>query len=320
MNQSIAKIITDKWKNILIEYEEVKNMRSRLFRTVNELCKAHNVSRKQIRKYYQRWLILGHQDEALLPQKRGPSKGSNRILSKEQERILVKIQRKFEAKPLDVWCLIKGIWEIHPSVKTIARTLKRYPRNKKKEIIHRYEKKIPGELTHGDTFNIPKEIFKDRKKKYLKGLLDDCTRLCYVEMIEKKTALEAGQAMLKGCRWFGLHGIEVEKLMSDNGTEYTSVFGKIQGRQMHVFEIILSYAGIKHVYTKPYTPKTNGKIERFWRILKTEFLPGLSNLAVEEFNAKLKKFMYYYNYLRPHGGIKYKTPLEKLKSVTETLG
>ena len=140
-----------------------------------------------------------------------------------------------------------------------------------------------------------------------------------VETIEKKTALVVGKTILRSGKWFKLHGIDVEKLMSDNGTEYTSVFGKKHGREIHVFEIMLSFVGIKHVYIKPYTPKTNGKIERFWRILRAEFLPGLNNLSLKEFNEKLKQFMYYYNYQRPHGGIKYQTPFEKLKSVTETL-
>jgi len=257
-----------------------------------------------------------------LPQKRGPRRGSGRILNKDQERILVKIQREFEAKPLDVWCMIKGVFKVHPSVKTVARTLKRYPQNKKKEIIHHYEKKIPGELVHGDTFNLPKALFKDGKQRYLKGLIDDCTRLNYVELIESKKAFEAGAAMLRAGKWFDLHGIEIEKMMTDNGPEYTSPYGhsKPKGREKHVFEQMLKYAGIDHVYIKPYKPQTNGKIERFWKILKDEFLPGLKSLETVEFTEKLKDFMYYYNYLRPHGGIKYLTPFEKLNSVTETLG
>jgi len=312
-------MITDKWKNILIEYEKVKKKESGLFKTVDMLCEAHDTSRKQLSKYYKRWLGMGKDENALLPQQRGPRRGQGRVLNKERERVLVKIQRQFEAKPLDVWCLIKGAWELHPSVKTIARILKRYPQNKKKEIIHRYEKRIPGELVHADTFDLPKGIFLDKKQRYLSGITDDCTRLNYTEIIERKAALEVGKTIMHSGKWFKLHGIEIEKLMSDNGTEYTSVFGKKSGREKHVFEIMLSFVEIEHVYIKPYTPKTNGKIERFWKILRAEFLCGLNNLTSEEFNGKLKQFMYYYNYLRPHGGIKYQTPFEKLKSVTETL-
>lgn len=321
MTKSIEKMITDKWENILLEYERVKRKESKLFKTVKDLCKAHNTSRKQLAKYYRRWQEAGKGKKALLPRKRGPTQGKYRMLSREDERVIVKIQRRFEAKPLDVWCMIKGTWKVHPSVKTIARVLKRYPQNVKKEIIHRYEKKIPGELVHGDTFNLPKILFEDRKQRYLKGVIDDCTRLNYVEMIENKSAFEAGGAMLRSGKWFDIHGIQIEKIMSDNGPEYTCSYGheKPKSRKKHVFEIMLAFEGIKHIYTKPYTPKTNGKIERFWKIVRAELLPGLKNVKVDEFNEKLKQFMYYYNYLRPHGGIKYMTPFQKLKSVTETL-
>lgn len=321
MNKSIAKMLTDKWKNIILEYEKIKKKDSYLFTRVYELCEAHNISRKQLMKYYKRWVQSGKKTESLLPQKRGPRRGQGRILSKEQERVLVKIQRQFEARPLDVWCLVKGVWDIHPSVKTVARTLKRYPQNKKKEIIHRYEKKIPGELLHGDTFDIPKNIFEDKKQKYLMGAIDDCTRLCYVEIIEFKKDLYVGEVFMRAGKWYDLHGIEIEALMTDNGQEFTHTYAKTKKiKERHPFEVLLRYTNIKHKYTKPYTPKTNGKIERFWRILRAEFLAGLKNLNEEEFNEKLKQFMYYYNYLRPHGGIKYQTPLEKLKNVTETLG
>ena len=127
--------------------------------------------------------------------------------------------------------------------------------------------------------------------------------------------------MVKAGKWLDIQGVEIEKMMTDNGGEYTSVHGhrKPKGREKHVFEQMLAMAGVEHVYIKPYSPKTNGKIDRFWKILRDEFLPGLKDLELKEFNEKLKNFMYYYNYQRPHGGIKYLTPFEKLKSVTETL-
>ncbi len=320
VGKHLQKVITDKWKNILIEYEKVKQKKSTLFDSVNHLCEVHRISRKQLRQYHGRWIKAGKQDIALLPKKRGPRRGQCRMLSKEQERALVKIQRKFEAKPLDVWLLVKGSWEVHPSVKTIARTLKRYPTKKKKEIIHRYEKQIPGELIHGDTFNLPKEIFKDRKQRYMLGLVDDCTRLAYAEVVPEKTGLEVGDAFMRGGKWYDIHGIEVEALMTDNGTEFTtSGRYKEKIRLKHAFEIMLRFARVEHRYTKPYTPKTNGKVERFWRILKEEFLAGQKDLSEEGFKDNLKDFMYFYNYRRPHGGIEYKTPLKKLEFVTETL-
>lgn len=321
MTQSITKLITDKWKIILTEYEKVKNKNSTLFSSVNQLCETYKVSRKQIKKYYNRWLIAGKKEEVLLPRRRGPPKGRYRLLTKEQERIVVKIQRKLASTPFDVWCLIGGKWNVHPSVKTIARVLKRYPLNKKKEIIHRYERKIPGELIHGDTFDIPTHVFKDREKRFLAGMLDDCTRLTFTETIDKKRSRQVGKSFMRGGKWFDLHGVGLEEFMSDNGSEYTPSGVRYSPKKHdHPFEIMLEYLDIRHIYIKPYTPKTNGKIERFWRILREEFIAGLRHLTLNEFNENLKQFMYYYNYQRPHGGIKNKTPFQKLELVTETLG
>lgn len=320
MTKFIETLITGRWEKILEEYELVKQKRSNLFKNVKELCLANHVSGKTLNKYYSRWIMSNKKTESLMPRRRGPLIGKHRMLSKEQERIIIKIQREFEAKPLDVWCMIKNVWEIHPSVKTISRILRRYPQKKKKEIIHRYEKKIPGELVHADTFNLPRDLFLDRKPRFLSGIIDDCTRLTYVEPMSFKKALDTGQAFMRGCKWLYLHGIEIEKLMTDRGAEYTNIRGEKLTNQEHFFEMLLEYADIKHIYTKPYTPKTNGKIERFWRILREEFLNGLHQLTEEEFKQKLKDFMYYYNYQRPHGGILFKSPLEKLKFITETLG
>jgi hypothetical protein len=87
MNRSTAQAVTSKWVTILEEYEKVKAGQSSLFTTVNELCEAHHVHRKDIRKYYERWVKSGKDRSALLPEKRGPKPGKYKLLSKEEERI-----------------------------------------------------------------------------------------------------------------------------------------------------------------------------------------------------------------------------------------
>lgn len=319
MDYSTKKFICDKWEIILKEYEKVKKKESKIFKSVQALCNAHQVSRKQVLKYHKKWLFGGKNREALLPNPRGPKKGQYRLLSKEEERTIVKIQRKFIAKPMDIWCMVQGKFDVHPSAKTISRILNRYPLRKKKQIIHRYEKKIPGELIHGDTYHIPKDVFVDKKERYLQGYIDDCTRMVYVEMISRKKALNVARVTMRMGKWFSVHGVFVERIMTDNGPEYT-VASKPGSNGKHVFEMLLNISGVIHVYIKPYRPQTNGKIERFWRILKDEFIAGLENLTEKEFIRKLKLFMYYYNYQRLHGSLFYQSPFQKLKSVTETLG
>jgi transposase InsO family protein len=320
MNKFTKNIITSKWEIILLEYELIKKKKSNLFKSVEQLCEAHRTSRKQIQKYYKKWKRSGGKIESLLPDKRGPRKGSYRLLTKEQERVIIKIQREFEATAYETWCMIHGVWKLHPSVRTVRRILKRYPLNKKKEIIKRYEKNIPGELIHGDTYYLPKDLFKDKKQRYLNGMIDDCTRLCYIEMIQARKSKEVAKSFLRGGKWFDLHGIQIEEYLTDNGMEFCYRRSEeSKPSKNHVLEYTLDVCGIKHRYTRFHRPQTNGKIERFWRILNEEFLRELKGLSEEEFVEKLKEFMYYYNYLRFHGGIYKKTPFQKLEFVTETL-
>lgn len=73
--------------------------------------------------------------------------------------------------------------------------------------------------------------------------------------------------------------------MTDNGQEFTA-FTSQKAKDKHFFEAMLNIFGINHIYTKPYRPKTNGKIERFWRILYNEcLLPINKTLSLEEFKA-----------------------------------
>jgi transposase InsO family protein len=320
MNKSTKLIITSKWKRILEEYEKVKNKSSNLFTQVKEICEAYNVSRKDIQKYYNRWIQSRKNIESLIPRKRGPRAGTTKLLSKKEERIIIKIKRKLETNEHELFHLLKGKFNIHPSVSTIYRTFKRYPLNKKqKKKILRYEKKYPGEMGHSDLHQISKSFMKDKKRRYVFGLIDDCTRLCFVKVIPDSKAKTVTKAFYEGCKWFDAHGIHFDSLMTDNGTEFTTPINK-KYRENHTFEIMLNIFNIKHVYTKVYRPQTNGKIERFWRTLEDKCLSLLNpNLTDTELTLNLKAFMYHYNYQRIHSGLKYITPLDKLIFVTETL-
>ena len=320
MTNKEQKLMTNKWLLVIKEYELLKNNASKHFKTVNEICDVFAVHRKDIRKYYERWCKSGKNPESLLPQKRGPKPGQLKLLSKEEERVIVKIHRRLNANEFEIYNLIEGHFKVHPSVSTIYRTLKRYPLNKKRKIaIKRYEKKYPGELLHADTYSLAKTLVNERKRYYLLGLIDDCTRLCHVEIIDKIRAAEVTLATSKSLKWFLAHGITTEEIMTDNGVEFTCYTSQ-RAKDTHFFETMLKIFNIKHRYTKPYRPQTNGKIERFWRILNEEcILCQNKTLTKDELKAELDGFMYRYNYQRRHSSLKYITPLDKLKNVVNLL-
>jgi transposase InsO family protein len=320
MNKTDKQLMTSKWALVIGHYEKIKEKKNTVFKNVNELCEAFQIHRKDIRKYYERWAKSGKDPESLLPKRRGPKLGQLKILSKEEERIIVKIHRRLNANEFEIYNLIEGYFNVHPSVSTIYRTLKRYPLNeKRKKAIKRYEKKFPGELLHADVYSLAMTLVAERKRYYLLGLLDDCTRLCRVELIDRPTSAQATVAAAKALKWFSVHGILAQEIMTDNGNEFTA-FTSQKAKETHFFETMLKMFDIKHRYTRPYRPQTNGKIERFWRILNEEFILGQhKSLAKDELLSELEGFMYRYNYQRRHSALKYHTPLEKLKYIADLL-
>jgi len=108
--------------------------------------------------------------------------------------------------------------------------------------------------------------------------------------------------------------------MTDNGSEFTAYTGQ-KTKKSHVFETVLKIFEIKRRCSLPYLLQTNGKIERFWKILLYEECLRLQTISPskEDFIAELNGSMYRYNYQRRHGALDYITPLDKLKSFTEIM-
>jgi transposase InsO family protein len=320
MTKAEKRVLSNKWALVVGHYEKIKQKNNSSFKTVNELCEAFHVTRRDIKNYYSRWVGSGKDHEALLPRKPGPRPGQLKILSKEEERIIVKIHRRLNANEFEIYNLIEGHFRVHPSVSTIYRTLKLYPLNdKRKKAVKRYERKYPGELLHADTYSLAKNLLDNKKQLYLLGLIDDCTRLCHVEIVEKNNSAEVSRAISKSLKWFTVHGILPEIVMTDNGSEFTA-FTSHKAKETHFFETTLRMFNIRHIYTKPYRPQTNGKIERFWRIFYNEcILCQSKTLTKDALLAEIDGFMYRYNYQRRHSSLKFLTPLEKLKKIADLL-
>ena len=320
MKKTEQQLMTSKWLLVVKEYELIRQKQSENFKTVEQLCQVFKVHRKDIRKYYERWVKSGKAEQSLLPQKRGPRPGQLKLLTKDEERAIIKIRRRLQANEFEIFHMIEGKFKVHPSVSTIYRTLKRYPLNdRRKKAIKRYVKMYPGELLHADTYQIAKTLTTDRKRYYLLGVIDDCTRLCRVELMERQTAADVTKAYFKCHKWMQAHGIEPEAVMTDNGVEFTAYTSQ-KAKDTHFFETMLSIINIKHLYTRPYQPQVNGKIERFWRIFYNEcVLCQTKTLSKDELLEEIEGFMWRYNYERRHSALDYETPLDKLKKIADLL-
>lgn len=313
------QVIVKRWIPILKEYERTKaKVEPRAFRFIKDLCEAHHISRKELGRYHRKWVEGGRTEEALLPKRRGARPGSRRT-PKEVERNIMKAYRRFGSNRYELVLLFKPYYlDKTPSAATMDRIKGRYPLNEtQKKIIKRYEKQAPGELAHIDVSLIPKDIRSSfqRKEFYVAAICDDCTRLTYAEILKDKKASTLTYFMARSLSWFKqIYNFEFDAIMSDNGSEFR---GTLQ--REHPFEMMCIELGIKHKYTKPYRPQTNGKIEAFWRIIKKEFFAPNSFDSDEDLIMNLGNYLFEYNHLRKHGGLNYETPFDKLEKVTELL-
>jgi transposase InsO family protein len=169
----------------------------------------------------------------------------------------------------------------------------------------RYEKSYPGELVHLDTKQLPLMVGETRKQpyEYLFVAIDDYSRELYAAIYPDKSSHSAAHflaSVLADCPY------QVERLLTDNGSEYKGSLAYGHGlKQLTVTR------GLKHSFTKPYHPQTNGKAERVIRTLMEGWhhhsLKGRADRKLQ-----LARFVNYYNTVKPHKGIDNQTPFERL--------
>ncbi len=183
---------------------------------------------------------------------------------------------------------------------------------KKRKII----KRKAGDMAHIDCHYLAKDIIADMKERlYLIAIIDDATRIAWVEIIPNLKALTTTFSTLRILNYFDqVHQIKFKELLSDNGAEFGGK--RLKKPEEHPFERMLMEVGIKHRYTRPYRPQTNGKIERFWKTIETELLEDTVFDSLEELQDELSQYLYYYNYQRPHQGINGLNPVEFLKKLS----
>ena len=149
-----------------------------------------------------------------------------------------------------------------------------------------------------------------KRRSYLVSGVDACTRLAWTEVVDDLKSLSVMFAALKSINMLNAeYGIRFEEILTDNGSEVASP----RNKALHPMERMLQELGIKHHYTRPYRPQTNGKVERFWRTLNEDLLEETTFESLEELKEKLMQYLLYYNTERPHQGLGGKTPLQALE-------
>lgn len=301
-------------KHLVDEYELIKAREHPQYRFVNELYKASGVKRQNFNKIYNRFKQT-KDPNSLLPQKRGPKYKLRRTPGFIEEKV-VSLRSKGLSK-YDIFAILKPKYGKHtPSTSTIYNISKRHKLNKlnpKKKIAQRRMiiKTKAGEMGHVDCHYLPPGLIEnDSTRYYLVAIIDAATRVVWADVVPDIKSLTVMFASLKIINFLKAHyNIQFAEILSDNGSEFGS--GKqAKNKDTNPFEYMLKELGIKHRYTKPCRPQTNGKIERFWKTLHSDLVEEATFDSLKEFKDELEQYLLYYNELRPHQSLNLKTPAE----------
>ena len=144
-----------------------------------------------------------------------------------------------------------------------------------------------------------------RGYRYLHHAVDDHSRVVYSEILDNERKETAAEFWVRARAFLTTLGITVTEVMTDNGACYRS----------HAFADALG-TGVKHRWTRPYRPQTNGKVERFNRTLAAEWAYAASYASEEAREATYGDWLHHYNHHRPHTGIGGTTPASRVHNVT----
>jgi len=206
------------------------------------------------------------------------------------------------------------------SLSTVARICQREGLSRLSQIdpppaVHRYERDRPGELVHLDVKRLGRfdrmghRITRRRSTgsaeqgwEFVHVATDDASRLSYAEILAAESGSTASAFLSRAVAWFAKHGVRIERAMTDNGSGYVS----------HDFAAVCRSLNIRHIRIRPYTPRTNGKVERMIQTLLREWAYRFAYNSSADRERCLQPYLHFYNFHRAHSALNYNPPVSRL--------
>ena len=280
--------------------------------SVSRAAHAGGVSRQTAYKWLGRYDEGG--EDALVDRSSRPNTLPRSTTKKTVDR-MVRLRRRKKA----AWEIAQ---ELGVPVSTVSKHLQREGLGRiwrlEEELAppRRYEHANPGDLLHIDAKKLARingvghRIHGDRRRKnrgigyeVVFVLVDDYTRLAYAEVYPAEDAQSATRFLKRALAWFKSLGIVPRRILSDNAKCYSS----------NAFTALCEREGIRQGFTKPYTPQTNGKAERFIQTMKRRwayrYVFRTSAMRAES----LRPWVKHYNHERPHRSLGKRTPMQRLR-------
>ena len=218
--------------------------------------------------------------------------------------------------------------EVEVSPATVSRILRRLGLSRMRDLepaepVRRYEREQPGELIHIDIKKLGRfvrpghRVTHDRQKGESRGAghefvhvaIDDASRLAFSQIRRDQKKESAITFLTETVAYYRSLGMKVSGIMTDNGSCYRA----------KAFRRACGKLGLKHIFTRPYRPQTNGKAERFIQTALREWAYARAYETSDQRAKKLPSWLHHYNWHRPHGSLKAKPPISRLDLPEEDL-
>jgi transposase InsO family protein len=288
--------------------------------TFEAAAAASNVAKSTAHAWVSRWRAASKEERlslACLQDRSSRPHRSPKLLSDKDHDRCCEVRRRTGWGPRLVGSEV-GIPHatVHRALR--RRGCSRRPREPRAPVI-RYEWPCPGNLLHMDTkrharFREPGHALTGRRThgsvgagwEFVHTLVDDCSRLAYSEVHDDERAQTVAAFTRRALDWFGELGILTERLLTDNAWTY------VKNKELR---LLLAERAIEHWRTKPYSPQTNGKVERLQQTMDREWARGLSYRSSTDRRAALPHWLNHYNESRRHSALGNRPPMARVRDV-----
>jgi transposase InsO family protein len=272
---------------------------------------AAGVSQRTVAKWVQRFRQGGA--EALVDRSSRPGPPPHQTPA----HVVALIRQLRMAQALPAWAIGRAFGVPRSTVSAWLRRLglNRRPAEPSAPV-QRYEWPVAGDMLHLDIKRLGRfhqaghRVHGDRQRcspgagwEYVHVAVDDHTRLAYVEVLPDQRGPACRAFLERAVAWYQARGITCQRILTDNGSGYLS----------RLFREGCAALGLRHRRTRPYTPRTNGKAERFIQTLLREWAYVVPYATSQERRRALRPWVRYYNRERPHASLGYQPPLTRLQ-------
>jgi transposase InsO family protein len=278
--------------------------------TYRQAAEAAGVSARTVAKWVARFRgqgIPGFADRSSRP-RRQPRATPVRIIS-----AIIRLRRH----GLPAWQIARAVGRPRSTVSVILRRVGLGRLTVPTPPPQRYEWPEAGDLLHldikplGRICGIGHRIHGNRRRRhrgagweYVHVAIDDATRVAFVEVLPRQCGDTTADFLARAIAWFARQRIQIRRVMSDNGSGYVS----------RAFRRACQVLAVRHLRTQPYTPRTNGKAERFIQTLLREWAYARAYRTSSRRAGALVGWLHYYNRQRPHASLDYRAPWSRLRA------